>query len=112
MATYDKAHELARALKESDEYKEYQKAKQAVSDNEAALSILKEYQNKRLEYEMSFLTGKEPEAAKKQEMDKIAEIVNMHGAVKRFLEAEQRVMVMMTDIQRILTDALNLLDYR
>jgi cell fate (sporulation/competence/biofilm development) regulator YlbF (YheA/YmcA/DUF963 family) len=111
LATYDKAHELARALKESDEYKEYQKAKQAILGNDAALSILKEYQRKRLEYDMGLLAGKEPDPSKKQEIDKISEIVSMHGAVKRFLEAEQRIMVMMTDIQRILTDALSLLEY-
>ncbi len=112
MATYDKAHELARELRSSEEYKEYQKAKQELESNEAALSILKEYRRKRLEFEMSFLAGKEPDASKKQDLDKITEIVNMHGPVKRFLDAETRVMVMMTDIQKILTDALNLLEYR
>jgi cell fate (sporulation/competence/biofilm development) regulator YlbF (YheA/YmcA/DUF963 family) len=111
VAGYDKAHELARALKETDEYKDYQRAKQAILESDAALSILKEYQSKRLDYDMAFLSGKEPDAFKKQEMDKIGEIVNMHGAVKRFLEAEQRVMVMITDIQRILTEALDLLEY-
>ena len=33
MATYDKAYELARELKESEEYREYQKAKQAIQAN-------------------------------------------------------------------------------
>jgi cell fate (sporulation/competence/biofilm development) regulator YlbF (YheA/YmcA/DUF963 family) len=111
MAAYDKAHELARELKESDEYKEYQKAKQAILQSDTALSILKEYRKKQLEYEMSLLAGTEPDPKKKEELDKISEIVNMHGAVKRFLEAEQRVLVMMTDVQRILTGALDLLEY-
>jgi len=61
---------------------------------------------------MELLSGKEPDSAKKEEMDRITELVNMHGGVKRFLDAEQRVMVMMTDVQRILTEALDLLDYR
>ena len=112
MAAYDKAHELARELKLSDEHKEYQRAKQDLEKSEAAMSILKDYQKKRWEFEMDYLTGKEPDSAEKQELDKVAELVNMHGPVKRFLEAEARVMVMMTDIQRILTEALNLLDYR
>lgn len=112
MATYDKAHELARELKACTEYKEYQKAKQDLEKNEAALSILKEYQKKRWEFEMDYLAGKEPDSAKKQELDKITELVNMHGPVKRFLEAEARIMVVMTDIQKILTEALNLMDYR
>ncbi|MGE5580476.1 MAG: YlbF family regulator [Bacillota bacterium] len=112
MATYDKAHELARDLKSSSEYKDYQRAKQELLANEAALSILKDYQKKRLTFEMELLSGKTPDSAKKEELDKITELVNMHGGVKRFLDAEQRVMIMMTDIQRILTEALDLLDYR
>ena len=111
MATYDKAYELARVLKESDEYKEYQEAKRAVQENEAALSILRDYQRKRLEYEMGLISGKEPDPSKKADLDKISEIVVMHGPVKRFLAAEERVMLMMSDIQRILTEALDLLEY-
>ena len=111
MATYDKAHELARDLKGSDEYKEYQKAKQTVQDNEAAMSILEDYRKKQLAYEMSFLAGTEVDPEKKQELEKIAELVNMHGAVRRFIEAEQRILVMMSDIQRILIEAMNLLEY-
>jgi len=42
MATYDKAYELARELKTSSEYRDYQKAKQELLANEAALSILKD----------------------------------------------------------------------
>jgi cell fate (sporulation/competence/biofilm development) regulator YlbF (YheA/YmcA/DUF963 family) len=112
VATYDKAHELARELKTSTEYKDYQRAKQELLANETALSILKDYQRKRLAFEMEVLSGKTPDSAKKEELEKVAELVSMHGAVKRFLDAEQRVMVMMTDIQRILTEALDLLDYR
>ncbi len=111
MAAYDKAHELARELKLSDEYKEYQKARQEIEGNDAALTILKDYRRKRLELEMALLSGKELDEAKKQELDKMNDIVNMHGAVKRFLDAENRVLVMMTDIQRILTEALNLMEY-
>jgi len=112
VATYDKAHELARDLKLSEEYKEYQRARQDLEKSEAALSILKEYQRKRWEFEMDYLAGKEADGSKKQEFEKITELVNMHGPVKRFLEAEARIMVVMTDIQKILTEALNLLDYR
>lgn len=111
MATYDKAYELARDLKESDEYKEYQKAKQFFTGNDAAISILKEYRRKQLDYEMSVMSGSAPDPKKKEELEKLSDLVNMHGAVKRFLDAERRVLLMMSDIQRILTDALNLMEY-
>lgn len=111
MANYDKAHELARELKETGEYKEYQKAKQSLTGNDAALSILKEYRRKQLDFEMAVMSGTAPDPKKKEELDKLADLVNMHGAVKRFIDAEQRLLLMMSDIQRILSDALNLLEY-
>lgn len=111
MAAYDKAHELARDLKSSEEYKEYQKAKQAILGNEPAMSILRDFQRKQVEFEMELLSGKEPDPKKKEELQKISDIVSMHGEVKRFLDAERRLLVIMSDIQKILTEALNLLDY-
>lgn len=111
MANYDKAYELARDLKSSEEYKEYQKAKQALTGNDSALSILREYRRKQLDYEMTVMSGAALDPKKKEELDKLADLVNMHGAVKRFIDAEQRVLLVMSDIQRILTDAMNLLEY-
>lgn len=112
MAVYDKAHELARDLKASDEYKEYQKAKQAIQSNSSAMSILRDFQRKQMEVEMALLSGKEPDPKEKDELKKLSEIAGMHGEVQRFLDAERRILIVMTDIQKILTEALNLLDYR
>jgi cell fate (sporulation/competence/biofilm development) regulator YlbF (YheA/YmcA/DUF963 family) len=112
MATYDKAYELARELKQSEEYKEYQKAKHAIQANDSAMSILRRFREQQIRFEMELLSGKEPDEKTKEEMQKLSDLVNMHGEVKRFLDAERRILVVMSDIQKILTDALNLLDYR
>ncbi|QUL98249.1 MAG: YlbF family regulator [Candidatus Fermentithermobacillus carboniphilus] len=111
MAVYDKAYELARELKGSEEYKEYQKAKQAILENPQALSILREYRTHQLAAQSAILTGKELDEKQKAALGRIQEIVNMHGPVKRFIEAEERVLVVLADIQKILQDAMNLLDY-
>lgn len=110
MAVYDKAHELAHQLKESEEYKEYQKAKQAILENEAAKDILKKYRAAQLKMQSSYLTGKTPDEELKTEMEKIQDVVSMHGQVQRFIKAEERIIVVLTDIQKILSDALSLLE--
>lgn len=111
MATYDKAYELARELKESEEYREYQKAKQAIQANQSAMLILRDFREKQIRMEMGLLSGKEPDEKAKEEVQKLSDLVNMHGEVKRFLDAERRLLIVMTDIQKIVTDALNLLEY-
>ena len=65
MAVYDKVHELARQLKESGEYKEYQKAKQALLENDTAKDILKEYRVAQLKIQSSYLTGNTPDDQRK-----------------------------------------------
>ncbi|HHT85080.1 MAG: YlbF family regulator [Bacillota bacterium] len=111
MAVYDKAYELARELKESSEYKEYQKARSALEGNESALSILKKYRQQQLMIQSAAITGKEPGEDLKSEFAKTQELVNMRGPVQRFLNAEERILVMIADIQKILNDALNMLEY-
>lgn len=110
MAVYDKAYELANELKRSEEYKEYQKAKAELSGNEAAMSILRDYRKTEVLVQSAVLTGRQPGDEEKSEMERLQGIVDMHGPVKRFLEAERRVFVMVTDIQKILTEALSLLE--
>ncbi len=111
MAVYDKAYELARELKQSPEYKEYQKAKREIEGNESALSLLKQYRRQQLMLQGAAVTGTEPDENLKAEFAKTQELVSMHGPIQRFLQAEERVLVMIADIQKILNDALNMLDY-
>jgi cell fate (sporulation/competence/biofilm development) regulator YlbF (YheA/YmcA/DUF963 family) len=111
MAVYDKAYELARELKESPEYKEYQKAKQAIQENESAISILKKYRQQQFMIQTAALTGKEPDEQAQSEFGKTQELVNMHGPIQRFLRAEERILITLADIQKILNDSLNMLEY-
>ena len=109
MAVYDKAYELARELKESSEYKEYQKARSALEGNESALSILKKYRQQQLMIQSAAITGKEPGEDLKSEFAKHRNW--SIWSVQRFLNAEERILVMIADIQKILNDALNMLEY-
>jgi cell fate (sporulation/competence/biofilm development) regulator YlbF (YheA/YmcA/DUF963 family) len=111
MAVYDKAYELARELKESPEYKEYQKARSALEGNESALSLLKKYRRQQLLIQSAAITGQQADENLKTEFAKTQELINLHGPIQRFLQAEERVLVMMADIQKILNDALNMLEY-
>jgi len=50
MNPYDQAHALARALKDSEEYREYARLKEAAFDDETNKALLEEY--KRLQFRM------------------------------------------------------------
>lgn len=111
MAVYDKAYELARDLRQSEEYEEYRNALEAIKGHDTAMSLLRDYRKAQVLVQTAFLTGKEPDESLKKEFARIQELVNLHGPVKRFIEAEERVLLMLADVQRIITDSLELLDY-
>jgi cell fate (sporulation/competence/biofilm development) regulator YlbF (YheA/YmcA/DUF963 family) len=111
VAVYDKAYELARELKESAEYKEYQAAKEAIEGNEPALQILRDYWQQQLSIQTALLTGREPDEKTQESFSKTQELISMHGPIQRFMQAERQVLTMLADIQRILSDSLDLLDY-
>ena len=50
MNIYDQAHALARALKETDEYREYQRLKEVAMENETQKALIEEY--KRLQFQL------------------------------------------------------------
>ena len=45
MNIYDKAHELARELKNSEEYREYKRLKDIAMENETQKALIQEYKN-------------------------------------------------------------------
>lgn len=56
---YDKAHELARALKFSPEHKQYQEAKEKIGKNPENMKILKDFHLKQLEIQTMQMMGQE-----------------------------------------------------
>lgn len=111
MAVYDKAYELAREIKESPEYKEYQEAKEAIEGSESAIQILRDYWEQQLSIQTALLTGRQPDEKIQESFSKTQEIISMHGPIQRFMRAEKQILTVLADIQKILSDSLDLLDY-
>ena len=105
---YDKAHELARALKQSPEYQEFKKAQKLVEQNQESHKMLKDFQTKQMELQSMQLLGQEIPAEKKQEYEKMMELLSLNPAISSYLQAEYQLGRIMADIQKILADALEL----
>lgn len=111
MSVYDRAHELAMAVRESEEYREYDRARRGITAAETARSILRDYRMAQLEVQAFRLSGKEPPEAKLKDLERLSGIVELHKPIIDFLRAEGRLLTLVGDIQKILGDALDLWDY-
>ena len=104
---YDKAHELARAIRYSPEYRQFKEAKERVGQNSDSMKILQDFHAKQLEIQTMQVLGKEIPPEKMREYEKMAELLNFHPSVREFLQAEYRLAQIIADIQKIIAEALD-----
>jgi len=102
---YDAAHRLARALKESDEFKEFKKAQQELKADQTAKKMVLDLRGKQLELQRQKLSGLEVSKEQEERLQKLLEVVNMNLVAKRFIEAEYRAAVLLQDVQKIIGEA-------
>lgn len=106
MNPYDRAHELARAIRESDAFHSMKAAKEKIDPDGQAKQMLADFHMKQLEFEQKRLMGQEPTAEEQDGLHKLYEILQLHPAVRDYLMAEYQLGVMMQDVQKILGEVL------
>ena len=112
---YDKAHDLAHAMRESEEYKELMAAQEALKADAVAAALVRTFMAQQMQWEYAKLSGA-PEAEelqKKQEemMPKIQE----NAAAAAYLQAQMRWSQISNDIYKIIsepiTEGMKVLDH-
>lgn len=108
MSVYDQAHSLARALKNSTEYVEYAAAKGKVDADPNASRMLKDFQQRQIDIQKEqLLNGKVSDGQMKQ-YEQMYEVISLNPAIKDYLTAEFRLARLLTDIQKIIGEAIEL----
>jgi cell fate (sporulation/competence/biofilm development) regulator YlbF (YheA/YmcA/DUF963 family) len=107
MTAYDQAHELARALKTSGEYRAFLESRKQLEADPKNKEMLSEMRRLQWEIETDRALGRELDKNKEQRIQQVAQLVNLNPALRDYLSTEYRFAQLMTDIQKILADALN-----
>lgn len=108
MNIHDKAHDLARALKSSQEFAVFKDAKAKIDNNPKNREIIEDYRRKQIEIQSIQLSGKEPETAKINQLKGLYEILMTNKDIAEYLNAELRLGQIMQDIYKILGESLGL----
>jgi len=106
MAANELAHELARTLKESDEFKQFLKSKAKVKSDESNYKMVREFQLKQWEIREAHMLDQEISEEKQQELERLYSLVSLNPTAREYLEAEFEVSRMVNDIQRIIGEAI------
>lgn len=106
MTAYDKGHELARILKESEEYRSLCQARRELEKEPAALTMVKDFLKKQMEMQLEVMSGKADAKEKEASLQKLAELLSLNSRSRDYVAAYFRFQRIMTDIYKILGDAV------
>lgn len=102
---YDTANRLAKELSESEEYQSFLKLKEAVSEDETTKTLLNQYHKLQIRAQAAVVSGEKNDALM-QELQKLGELLQMNTDASNYLIAEYRVNKLLSDIYKILADAI------
>ncbi len=105
MNPHDAAHLLAKALRESSEFKELKDAQQALKADQSARGMLLDFRTEQLEMQKQQLSGIEVAPELEEKLQKLFKVISMNTFIKNFLQAEYRVAVLLQDVHKIIGDA-------
>lgn len=105
MNPHDAAHALAKALRESVDFKELKEAQIALKADHSARNMLIDFRTEQLEMQKQQLSGIEISPEQEEKLEKLFEVINMNTLIKRFLQAEYRVAILLRDVHKIIGDA-------
>ncbi len=108
MDVYSLAHRLAKAIKESEEYSGYSKTREEMQADKKAREMLQDFQKEQIRLQSRQLSGEEISEEDKEKFQNLREIVELNPRVKKYLEREYRVSILLNDLQKILFGDLEL----
>ena len=104
MNPYDQAHALARSLKESEEYREMMRLREAAYESDTNRALLEEYKRLQFRMQAKMASGETMPEEDYQRLQQIGTLLQFNQDVSAFLLAEFRFQRMLSDIFKILAD--------
>jgi len=108
MNVYDQAHGLAKAIRESEEFKQYDQLKKIVDQNESLSAMIKDFQAKQFEMQTKQMMGENMGSEMMQSVQELYQIIMKDPMAAQYMQAEMRFSLMMNDVYKILGEVMGL----
>ena len=105
MNVYDQANFLARALKESEEFCEFQRLKKIAYEDATNAALLDEYKKLQFRMQAKMASGESLPEDDMQRLTQIGTLLQLNQDAGAYLLAEFRYQKLLEDVFRILSDA-------
>ena len=108
MNVYDQAHGLAKAIKESQEFIQYDALKKQIDANPQLAQMVKDVQTKQFELQAKQMMGEQPDAETMAQVQQLAAIMMRDPLAMQYMQAQMRFSIMMNDVYKIIGDAVGM----
>ncbi len=108
MNVYDQAHGLAKAIRASEEFKQYDQLKKVVDQNEELSAMIKDFQAKQFEVQAKQMMGDNSVDGMMQSVQDLYQIIMKDPMAAQYMQAEMRFSLMMNDVYKILGEVMGI----
>lgn len=106
MNIYDKAHDLAKSLKESTEVTEISSAMSLIEADPESKKMLDDFRERQMEIQQRMMSGDMPSQEEMEKMEKLFDVLSLNLNIRRLFEAERRLSTIIEDVNKIISDSL------
>ncbi|MDR3294874.1 MAG: YlbF family regulator [Clostridiales Family XIII bacterium] len=103
---HDQAHALARAIKDSDEYRQYAAAKEIAAQNPQLAGMINDFQSQQFELQRKQLAGENLTQEIMGQVQSLYQILMADPVAAQYVQAEMRFTLMVNDVYTILGEVL------
>ena len=108
MNVYNEAHNLAKAIRESEEFKQYEEIKKKVAVNPQLTEMLNDFQTRQFELQAKLMMGEAAPPDANTQIQELYNIMMKDPLSAQYLQCEVRFSMMMNDVYKILGEVMGI----
>lgn len=108
MNVYDQAHGLTKAIKESEEYKQYQVVKEKIKGNTQLEQTLNDFKSKQLAMQAKQMMEGQMDQEALAQIQQLSMVLMQDPLAAEYLQCEMRFSLMINDVYQILSEVIDL----
>ena len=108
MNVYDQAHSLAQAIRECEEFKQYDEQRKVLENNPQLNDAISDFMKKQFEMQAAQMTGQGMDPDLMQQIQQLSAILMQDPSAAQYLQCQMRFSMMMADVYKIISEVADL----
>lgn len=108
MNVYDQAHGLAQAIKESEEFKQFDMTKKAVEATPQLKEAIDDFMKQQMEFQAAAMLGQETNPEQLMKLQQLSSVLMQDPTAAQYMQNQMRFSIMMADVYKIIAEVADL----